>query len=215
LLVRILTHPPDWDIRLAQLQKESDIGRDKCRKLIKNIMEAGYMRRAKTRDHAGQWVYIYTVYDVPQAPEPEIIIVKNTTPKESIDEYLTLGAKYGGKGGAPVRDPGAWMSGVAARIAQQGGLKDADRAQLSRWRRRAADDKKSDKKREDARAEERERKAEIEAAVQKYDALTDAERRKIDAKIKTKYGSRTRRGSPAWPSALATIMSKNQQKEAR
>jgi len=145
LIVRILTHPPDWDIRLAQLRSESGIGRDKCRKLLKNIMAAGYMRRAKTRDDAGQWMYIYTVYDEPQTPEPEIITAKKTTQKESIDGYLTLGAKYGGAGGGRVRDPGGWMAGVAARIAQQGGLSDADRAQLARWRRRAAEDEKARK----------------------------------------------------------------------
>lgn len=76
LLGYLLAKPEDWTVRIADLMRQGGIGRDKCRRLLAKLEEAGYLVRERTRDDAtGRMGEIdYVVFDSPNmeyAPRPE------------------------------------------------------------------------------------------------------------------------------------------------
>ena len=50
LLVYLLSRPPDWEVRQAQLMKRFAIGRDKLQRMLRDLRGFGYMRNEKLRD---------------------------------------------------------------------------------------------------------------------------------------------------------------------
>ena len=45
----LLSRPDDWEINVNALMAEGNIGRDKVRKIINELIQAGYMYRSKNR----------------------------------------------------------------------------------------------------------------------------------------------------------------------
>lgn len=65
LLVRLLSRPDDWQVQFGPLQRESRVGRDLLRRILRELQDLGYLKRKKTRDHRGRWVWESVVYDEP------------------------------------------------------------------------------------------------------------------------------------------------------
>lgn len=64
LLAWLLSKPDGWEVRPRALELEFLAGRDKIRGLLKNMEEAGYLRRSKFRDPAGRWDWVSEVFPV-------------------------------------------------------------------------------------------------------------------------------------------------------
>lgn len=72
LLVYLLSMPEDWVVQHSQIQKHFNIGRDKRKRVMKELEEAGYLVRKQPRDEAGLFEnYDYSVFDDPQSPATE------------------------------------------------------------------------------------------------------------------------------------------------
>jgi hypothetical protein len=79
LLSYLLSRPDNWQVKLSQLRIRGGLGRDKAQKLMRQLIDAGYVVRRQDRSQTSKqfkdWEYI--VYDCPQLqkddaePEPE------------------------------------------------------------------------------------------------------------------------------------------------
>src|SRR5690606_21928691 len=67
LLVRLLSRPPNWQIRMSQLQAECRVGRERLRRMIRELRVAGYIRVSQVRRADGTYVWDYAGYDTPQS----------------------------------------------------------------------------------------------------------------------------------------------------
>ena len=75
VLCYLLTRPDDWTVRVDNLQSVTGYGRDKCRRMITEIIESGYGKREpvidqKTGRFEGQELVIYDE-SYADNPEPE------------------------------------------------------------------------------------------------------------------------------------------------
>ena len=68
LLVYLLSKPQDWTVQLTQLASNGGIGIEKARKLVNELITAGYMKRSRTRN-AKTKVFEHTEYVVYDRPE--------------------------------------------------------------------------------------------------------------------------------------------------
>lgn len=61
-LLKIQSRPEDWKISPQALQRECGVGRDKLRKIFRELEECGYMVRTKKRQADGTWSWFYKVF---------------------------------------------------------------------------------------------------------------------------------------------------------
>jgi hypothetical protein len=54
-LAFILSHPADWRFSLEWLCREQGVGRDKVRRLIREMVSADYCIRSQERTASGSW----------------------------------------------------------------------------------------------------------------------------------------------------------------
>ncbi len=66
VLSYLLSRPDDWCIALPDLIKQGNAGRDKIRKIIKELEAMGYIRRHRLRQDNGQFYWRSEVYECPQ-----------------------------------------------------------------------------------------------------------------------------------------------------
>jgi len=66
LLVMLLSYPDNWKTSSENLAKVCVEGRDAIRSALRELEEAGYLRRLKRQDEAGRWVSENYIYDTPQ-----------------------------------------------------------------------------------------------------------------------------------------------------
>ena len=71
LLGYLLAKPDDWQLRVSDLCRRGDLGRDGVHSLLQQLKDLGYVRRKQIRDQRGRVAgYDYTVLEVPHAPGP-------------------------------------------------------------------------------------------------------------------------------------------------
>ncbi len=72
LLGYLLAKPDDWTLRIGDLRKRGDLGRDALYKQLKLLERVGYVKRILTRDTHGHVTGVeYTVFEIPPALFPE------------------------------------------------------------------------------------------------------------------------------------------------
>jgi hypothetical protein len=71
LLVKLISRPPNWEVRPHQLQKECSIGRDRLRRILAELEDSGYLVRQKCRKPDGTWDWISEVYQEAQTQSNE------------------------------------------------------------------------------------------------------------------------------------------------
>lgn len=73
LLGYLLAKPDDWQLRVSDLCRRGDLGRDGIRRVLQQLQDHGYVRREQVRDARGRVVGLdYTVLEVPESPDPEL-----------------------------------------------------------------------------------------------------------------------------------------------
>lgn len=73
LLGYLLSRPDDWTVRVNDLRKRGDLGRDGIYQLLKELREAGYVRFIRRRDRQGRMQGgIYLVQEIADAPHPDL-----------------------------------------------------------------------------------------------------------------------------------------------
>lgn len=66
LLAFILTHPDNWTINLDWLTRQGPDGATATRSAMKELEQAGYLRREKTQVEAGRWTTVVHVTETPE-----------------------------------------------------------------------------------------------------------------------------------------------------
>lgn len=66
VLSYLLSKPDDWCVALPDLIKQGNAGRDKIRKIIKELEAMGYIRRQRLRHDNGQFYWRSEVYECPR-----------------------------------------------------------------------------------------------------------------------------------------------------
>jgi len=72
LLACMLAKPDDWSFNITFFIKNSSAGRDKVRKIFKELITLGYIVKSKGRSTAGKFASLnYTVYESPRSDSPD------------------------------------------------------------------------------------------------------------------------------------------------
>ena len=67
----LLTMPDDWQVMMGHLVQQSSCGRDATYSGLRDLENAGYIRRTRVRDERGRIVRLeYVVFEVPQSAAP-------------------------------------------------------------------------------------------------------------------------------------------------
>jgi hypothetical protein len=66
VLVWLLDKPDDWRTDSTAIARAGKEGREAIRSALRELEEAGYLRRSKTQDEGGRWVTIVDVYETPE-----------------------------------------------------------------------------------------------------------------------------------------------------
>lgn len=69
VLIYLLSKPPGWIIRQADLKRRFGYGKDKQQAIFKQLEEAHYLMRECDRGDDGRFHWHHTVYDLPQDGE--------------------------------------------------------------------------------------------------------------------------------------------------
>ncbi len=74
LLTYLLSKPADWQIQIADLQREGGCGRDRIYRLLKELRDAGYVQRERIHQPNGAFVWgPYRVYEIPFPENAEMV----------------------------------------------------------------------------------------------------------------------------------------------
>jgi hypothetical protein len=89
LLVYLLSKPDDWQVRVKDLQRRGDLGRDGIYKLLAVLRRFHYLRYEKNRTRDGRVRGgSYAVYEVPYTDSPETALADTARPGPVIPEAL-------------------------------------------------------------------------------------------------------------------------------
>ena len=66
MLAYVLSKADNWKIRLGDLRRQGNTGRDVARRILRELETTGYLTRERVRIAHGQFDWICTVYEQPQ-----------------------------------------------------------------------------------------------------------------------------------------------------
>lgn len=78
LLIYLLSRPQDWIVYIKDIQNQSGVGRDKAQRMLRELVDARWVRKSIERGEDGKWSKVdYEVFDQPEgqeistSPQPE------------------------------------------------------------------------------------------------------------------------------------------------
>lgn len=73
LLIYLLSRPADWVVRIADIQAQGGVGREKAQNMLRDLVAAGWVRKDLERGEGGQWSGVdYVVMDQPEGQNIDI-----------------------------------------------------------------------------------------------------------------------------------------------
>jgi len=86
LLLYLLSKPKDWIVAIADLEREGGCGKDRIRRILKELEQRGYIERKRLRGDDGRMITTATyVYEEPRLPNMKR---QSRMTKETYAEYL-------------------------------------------------------------------------------------------------------------------------------
>ncbi len=73
VLVRLLSRPQDWQVHFEVLRRESQVGRDKLRRILRELGKAGYLIRKRIHRDDGRLIWITEVHEIPNPIDAKTI----------------------------------------------------------------------------------------------------------------------------------------------
>ena len=74
MLIYLLSLPSTWRLNITDLCKKNNIGKDKCYKIIKQLIDFKYIIRKQSRQKSGKIInYDYFIFDTPQMQEIQLL----------------------------------------------------------------------------------------------------------------------------------------------
>jgi hypothetical protein len=68
LLTYLLSKPDSWEVSIRHLVSEKTAGVDKVRKMLRELVDAGYCKRKLVHERAGNFAWKSTIYEEPNQP---------------------------------------------------------------------------------------------------------------------------------------------------
>jgi hypothetical protein len=90
LLSFLLSKPDDWTVSKQHLISCRDAGDHKIKRILGELQEAGYLKRKRTQDEEGKFVWESVIFETPRGDGESI-------PRKSIDGSSTDGSSIDGK----------------------------------------------------------------------------------------------------------------------
>jgi len=120
LLVFLLGKPDNWQVNTGYLEGQSPAGRDKTRRILRELQTAGYLTRTKRQDEQGRWVWESVIYETPRTMDGKPVDGERTAVDgkrvdgKGVDTISTdpisktpEAVASGGRDAAPVKKPRA------------------------------------------------------------------------------------------------------------
>ena len=105
LLLYVLSKPDNWKIRIDDIRKQHNLGRDKVYKLINEAITHGYIRREILRSPDGRVLATnYYIYEKPLPTNQEPVAPDTVTPDTDIQEVVKTPKRRNTKRSAPLPD---------------------------------------------------------------------------------------------------------------
>jgi hypothetical protein len=82
MLLYLLSKPGEWIVQETDLKREAEIGTHRVRRIIRELIEIGYLQKARRRKDDG--TYMAVEYEVFPKPQPSIV-QKSTVDNSSTD----------------------------------------------------------------------------------------------------------------------------------
>ncbi len=73
LLVRLLSRPSDWMVCFEALRRENRVGRDKLRRILRELSSTGYLVRRRVRRHSRKFFWLTEVHEAPQTSDSKTV----------------------------------------------------------------------------------------------------------------------------------------------
>ena len=70
LLLWLLSKPENWQTNSDLLAAQHDVGRDRIRRVLRQLAEVGYMKLETLRDESGRITKRWMIYDIPKTGDP-------------------------------------------------------------------------------------------------------------------------------------------------
>lgn len=112
LLTYILRKPDNWTISVEHLASLRGAGRDKIKRMLRDLESAGYLQRTKGRNERGHWDWTRTIYDRSQGRQTSISD-ESSSNGNATDGKSGNGSASDGKAGSGKRTENA-VSGDSA-----------------------------------------------------------------------------------------------------
>ena len=88
LLCYLLSKPDDWEVKIDDLKRAGNCGRDRIYRILEELLAAGYLERIQERDEQGRWQPgVYLVHEVSILPVEEQPLPENLD-TEKADTYI-------------------------------------------------------------------------------------------------------------------------------
>lgn len=101
VLIYLISKPNGWETRVDDLMARGDAGRDKVHRILRELVDAGYMtRNRRQHDESGRWITVTSVFEDPESnpnrPKPA---------ESTVNGFAVHGETVDGKtvNGKPVR----------------------------------------------------------------------------------------------------------------
>jgi hypothetical protein len=92
LMGYLLSKPNNWQVRMADLEKQGEAGNFKLRRMLAELRNCGYMNRIRVTKEGGLFDWITEVYESPsQNPKPSKEVIKITSGGKSTSGLSTSG----------------------------------------------------------------------------------------------------------------------------
>ena len=66
MMLYLLSKKDTWILRNKDLENQTNAGRDKVNKILKELVNAGYIVRERSQDWQGKFTYTTYIYDEPE-----------------------------------------------------------------------------------------------------------------------------------------------------
>ena len=65
MMAYLLSKPDDWQVRMTDLTKQRSAGRDKVKRIFKELETYGYLTRKRVGGAGGKFEWITTIHEIP------------------------------------------------------------------------------------------------------------------------------------------------------
>jgi hypothetical protein len=89
----LLSKPDNWQVRMGDLQRACGVGRDRLRRILKELAAEGYLHRERRHGEAGRWEWVSVVYETPSTENPSMVqpsMVQPPTANTSIYQITSV-----------------------------------------------------------------------------------------------------------------------------